>query len=204
MLAAVAANAADTIDLSGAVVVGPDDAKVVRTAQRMLAEEIAKRTDITLPREAAFGDGQANPLIYPQIFNHPGVRSHFFGLHPQHITDASTQYMPDFTLTPLVRGHLPCSFATDGKPSNTLRVLLQPTCSRYLDAGDWAVQPSVRAIRCPPFLTVSAVTCGCIAPAKGSFEDLFQHSFKARFLTQGMLPILTPGITRPSVARPAA
>jgi hypothetical protein len=62
ILVAVSAGAAETMDLSQAVIVAPDDGAVVRTAWRMLAEEVAKRTGINLANATTLGDG-ALPAI---------------------------------------------------------------------------------------------------------------------------------------------
>ncbi len=65
MLAAVAADAADApgfIDLTQAVIVVSDDGAVVRSAQRMLAEEVAKRAGINLANAATLPD-KAIPAI---------------------------------------------------------------------------------------------------------------------------------------------
>jgi hypothetical protein len=42
----------------------------------------------------------------------------------------------------------------------------------------------------PRRVVVPATTCGCIAPTKGSFEDLFQHGLEVRLRTQVMITIL--------------
>ena len=62
ILASFASWAADTLDLRKAVIVTYDENRVVKTAARMLVEEIAKRTDITLPC-AAEKPGDIVPVI---------------------------------------------------------------------------------------------------------------------------------------------
>ena len=59
---ATVTDAADWIDLTKAVIVVPDDGKIVQTAQRILTEEIAKRTEINLTSSATPDDG-TNPVI---------------------------------------------------------------------------------------------------------------------------------------------
>jgi hypothetical protein len=51
------------IDLTQAAIVVSDDSNVVRTAQRMLTEEVEKRTGINLKHAAARGDGAAPAII---------------------------------------------------------------------------------------------------------------------------------------------
>jgi hypothetical protein len=66
MLAGVAAGAVaapDTIDLRRAVIVTLDEDVVVRTARRMLQEEIAKRTGIALVDAASFPDGTTPAIL---------------------------------------------------------------------------------------------------------------------------------------------
>ena len=54
---------AETLDLRQATLVISDDNTVVKTAQHMLVEEIAKRTGIHLPHAATMGDGMATAII---------------------------------------------------------------------------------------------------------------------------------------------
>ncbi|HOD49383.1 MAG TPA: hypothetical protein PKJ78_05075, partial [Candidatus Hydrogenedentes bacterium] len=56
------AYGAETLDLTRAVIVTPDDSHVVATATRMLREEVAKRTAITLPSAATLPGGDG-PII---------------------------------------------------------------------------------------------------------------------------------------------
>jgi hypothetical protein len=65
VLASTAANAAPAsprMDLQQAITIAQDDSIIVHTAQRMLREEIAKRTGITLESAAAM-PGSATPVI---------------------------------------------------------------------------------------------------------------------------------------------
>lgn len=58
-----AARAADTLDLKAATIAVADADPVVATAARMLSEEIAKRTDITLPRVEGFSPTPAAEIV---------------------------------------------------------------------------------------------------------------------------------------------
>ena len=62
ILAPLASSAADAVDLTKAVIVTHDEDRVVATAARMLAEEIATRTGITLARVAG-QPGDTVPVI---------------------------------------------------------------------------------------------------------------------------------------------
>ena len=62
IVAAPASFAADTIDLTKAIIITHDDSPVVATAGRMLAEEIAKRTGVTLATASA-PTSDTNPII---------------------------------------------------------------------------------------------------------------------------------------------
>jgi len=62
ILATTAAGAAETMDLTQAVIVATDDNIIVRTARRVLVEEIAKRSGIQLTAATQPG-GRATPAI---------------------------------------------------------------------------------------------------------------------------------------------
>lgn len=62
MTVASLSYAADTIDLSNAVVTADDDSPIVATARRTLIEEVAKRTGVTLASTATLA-GDGNPVI---------------------------------------------------------------------------------------------------------------------------------------------
>lgn len=57
------ACASDLIDLRQAVIVVPDDADVVKTAQRMLKEEVAKRTGINLTNSVKLGEASKPAVL---------------------------------------------------------------------------------------------------------------------------------------------
>jgi hypothetical protein len=61
-VAAIAADDVDVVDLRQAVIVAGDDGTVIRTAQRMLTEEVAQRTGITL-RSSATSAGATTATI---------------------------------------------------------------------------------------------------------------------------------------------
>ncbi len=70
----VTANTADAtklIDLTRAVIDVSDDGPVVRTAQRVLTEEIAKRTGIDLNNSTTSGDGKNSSIVLCRVDNAP-------------------------------------------------------------------------------------------------------------------------------------
>jgi hypothetical protein len=74
ILTSVVANAADDvdmIDLTQAVIVASDDGTVVRTAQRMLTEEVAKRTAIKLTTSATSADGTQATILLCRVDRAP-------------------------------------------------------------------------------------------------------------------------------------
>ena len=64
-------DAADWIDLTKAVIVVPDDGKIVLTAQRMLIEEIAKRTEISLNVSSPSDDGTKPAIMLCRVDSMP-------------------------------------------------------------------------------------------------------------------------------------
>lgn len=71
LAATVAGQAADRVNLNKAVVVAIGEGIVVRSAQRMLAEEIAKRTGIDLSQRAELGDETLPVILLCQAGNSP-------------------------------------------------------------------------------------------------------------------------------------
>ena len=68
---AAAANSEEMIDLSKAAIVVPDDGAIVRTAQRMLTEEVKKRTGIRLPGSTTPGNGMQPTIVLCRIDRAP-------------------------------------------------------------------------------------------------------------------------------------
>jgi hypothetical protein len=72
LMAAVTASAAPaTLDLRQATVIVSDDSIVVNTAQRMLVEEVARRTGVTLARATALPDGETPAIVLCRIDKAP-------------------------------------------------------------------------------------------------------------------------------------
>ena len=72
-----AVNAAEVIDLAQAVITAPDDGRVVRTAQRMLTEEIARRTGITLSNSATISNGTKPVIVLCRADRAPAALRNF-------------------------------------------------------------------------------------------------------------------------------
>ena len=70
-LAAEAVDAGEMIDLTRCVIASPDDGKIVRTAQRMLTEEVAKRTGITLAISGTARGASKSTIVLCRVDNAP-------------------------------------------------------------------------------------------------------------------------------------
>ena len=70
-LASGVSQASRTIDLSEAMVIATDDGVVARTAQRMIVEEVRKRSRVELVLAGRFTEGECPAIVLCQVDNPP-------------------------------------------------------------------------------------------------------------------------------------